>query len=240
MHKPKKRNLRSPQKSVEWLEDISDCLPGLVIPVGPRFQADVAEWTGLSNEGRYLNGDVNTSKWLGSRTWPLQDGITITTGGGEIGRGRPDSCSCSYPGSSPCIHRHVSEERGRLQSDLGPAFKSWKFDEMGVDVSKSWTSKQRDKFDDLMMMTNPVSRGKSLLMSVESSFPSKNWKDIVSYYLNVYVPKRISMRTRSGCQVLDSDDDEAEEAHNGKNSLKRCRPVDNTMLAKSHYLTGRR
>lgn len=63
-----------------------------------------------------------------------------------------------------------------------------------------------------------------------------------SYYLNVYLPKRISMIIQSGCKVLDSDDDEVEGAQSAKNSLKRSRPdsEDSTKLAKSHYLMGRR
>lgn len=243
MHKPKKRSPHSAQKSVDWLEYLNDCLPGLVIPVGPRFQADVPQWTVPSNDG-FLNGDLDsdTSKWLGTTIWPLQeDNFTITiTGGGKIGNGRSDSCNCSNPGSSQCVHRHISEERSRLRADLGPAYKGWKFDEMGEDVAKSWSSKQRKKFD-LIVKANPLSQDTSFLKPAELSFPSKTRKDIVSYYLNVYVPKRISMISRSGCKVLDSDDDEVEEApSNAKNSLKRSRPVDNTTLVKSHYLTGRR
>lgn len=238
MHKPKKRNLQSPQKSVDWLEYINGCLPGLVIPLGPRFQADVPEWTGASND-QYVNGDLDSSRWLGTKTWVLQDDSTDS--GGKIGKGRPDYCSCSSAGSPQCVKLHISEARARLQSDLGPAFKSWKFDEMGEDVGKSWTSKQKKRFDNLVR-SNPLSQGKSFLQPAVSSFPSKTRKYIVSYYINVYVPKRISMLTRSGCKVLDSDDDEVEAAPNAKNSLKRSRPNsdDSTKLAKSHYLTGRR
>ncbi|XP_021720737.1 AT-rich interactive domain-containing protein 2-like [Chenopodium quinoa] len=238
MHKPKKRNLQSPQKSADWLEYINDCLPALVIPVGPRFQADVPEWTSASNH-MHENGDLDTSRWLGTRIWAFQNDSTDS--GGKIGKGRPDSCSCSSPGSSQCAKQHISEARARLQSDLGPAFKSWKFDEMGEDVGKSWTSKQKKKFDSLVC-ANPLSQGKSFLQPAESSFPSKTRKDIVSYYLNVYVPKRISMITRLGYKLLDSDDDEVEEAPNTKSSQKRPRPNsdDSTKLAKSHYLTGRR
>ncbi|KNA11778.1 hypothetical protein SOVF_131960 [Spinacia oleracea] len=238
MHKPKKRNLQSPQKSADWLQYINDCLPGLVIPVGPRFQADVPEYN-----DQFANGDSDTSRWLGTKTWALEDDDSTTTdSGGKIGKGRPDSCFCSSRGSPLCVKQHITEARARLQSYLGPAFKSWNFDEMGYDVGKTWSSKQKKKFDNLVR-ANPLSEGKSFLQPAQLSFPSKTRKDIVSYYLNVYVPKRISMITQSGCKVLDSDDDEVEEAPNAKNSLKRSRPDSedsSTKLAKSHYLTGRR
>ncbi|XP_010685618.2 AT-rich interactive domain-containing protein 2 [Beta vulgaris subsp. vulgaris] len=241
MHKPKKRNLQSPQKSVDWLEYINDCLPALVIPVGPRFQADVAEWVGPSNE-RYVNGDSDTSRWFGTKMWTPQDDSTDS--GCKIGKGRLDSCTCSSPGSPYCVKQHVTEARARLQSELGPTFKSWKFDMMGEVVGKSWTSKQKKKFDHFVK-ANPLSQGKSFLQPAMSSFPSKTRKDIVNYYLNVYVPKRISLISRSGCKVLDSDDDEVVEAPNtpnAKNSLKRSRSDsdESAKLAKSHYLTGRR
>lgn len=236
MHRPKKKNQHSPQKPVDWLKYLDDC-PPLVIPVGPRFQADVPEWRGPSTS------DFDSSKRLGTRVWPVQDSITAKEGG-KVGKGRPDACTCSSPGSPQCIKRHISEERSRLQSDLGSAYKSWKFDEMGEDVAKSWSWRQEKRFDSIVK-TNPLSEGKSFLKPAESSFSSKTREDIVSYYLNVYVPKRISMVTRSGGKVLDSDDDEVEMGQttpNAKSSLKRSRPsgASSTKLAKSHYLTGRR
>ncbi|KAL2898777.1 AT-rich interactive domain-containing protein 2 [Bienertia sinuspersici] len=238
MHKPKKRNLQSPQKSVDWLQYINDCLPGLVIPIGPRFQADVPEWTEASNE-RYANGDLDSSRWLGTKTWPLHN--EGKDSGHKIGKGRADRCTCTTPGSPYCVKKHVMEAQAKLQSELGPAFKSWKFDEMGEDVGKSWSSKQKRRFENLVK-TNPLSQNKSFLKPAESSFPSKTRKEIVSYYLNVYVPRRISMITRSGGKVLDSDEDEVEQTPNGKNSLKRSRTDndDSTKLAKPNYLTGRR
>ncbi|CAO2825141.1 unnamed protein product [Amaranthus hypochondriacus] len=237
MHKPKKRNLQSTQKT-DWLEYVNDCLPALVIPVGPRFQAVVPEWMGASKQ-TYENGDLITSKWLGTKVWPLKDDSEDQ--GVQIGKGRPDLCTCSTRGSPYCVKLHISEARAKLQSELGPAFNKWKFNEMGADVGKSWSSKQKKRFDELVK-ANPLSQNKSFLQPAESCFLSKTRKDIVSYYLNVYVPKRINMLTRSGCKVLDSDDDEVEEVLNAKNSRKRSQSNsdDGTKVAKSHYLTGRR
>ncbi|XP_074303095.1 AT-rich interactive domain-containing protein 2-like [Silene latifolia] len=234
MQKPKKRT--SPKKKVDWLEYLNDCLPALVIPIGSRFQVDIPECKGPSY-------DSDTARRLGTIIWPRR----YNNGPMEerkIGNGRPDSCTCSSPGSEQCVKLHISEARKKLQSELGSAWKTWKFDEIGEDAGKLWTSKDKLKFDKLVK-TNPLSEGKSFLKPAEEAFPYKTRKGIVSYYLNVYVPKRISMLTRSGCKTLDSDDDEIQETSTttkNSNSLKRVRPnhVDITELVKSHYLTGRR
>ena len=62
--------------------------------------------------------------------WPV-DGTTTGTILRAVGKGRSDSCTCVCPGSIDCTKCHVCEERLSLRSDLGPAFMSWKFDEMG-------------------------------------------------------------------------------------------------------------
>ncbi|GMH12244.1 hypothetical protein Nepgr_014085 [Nepenthes gracilis] len=238
MHKPRKRNRCSRPKSVDWLEYLNDGEPRLVVPVGPRFQADVPEWKGPCNEefGRRGGANLDDSRWLGIRTWPIK-GSCVGAEGGKIGKGRSDSCSCTSPGSSDCIKFHVAEERERLHSNLGPAFRSWKFDVMGEDVSKSWTMEQQKKFDSLVRM-NPVSQGSSFLDPAMTFFLSKTRKDVVNYYLNVYLPKRISMKTHLGFKVLDSDDDEAGDATNDTNRPKRSRlsGLDVRKHVKSRYL----
>ncbi|GMH12241.1 hypothetical protein Nepgr_014082 [Nepenthes gracilis] len=223
MHKPRKQNCCSRRKLVDWLEHLNDCEPSLVVPVGPRFQADVPDWKGPCNEefGRRGGANLDDSRWLGTQTWPIK-GSCVGAKGGKIGKGRSDSCSCTSLGSSDCIKRHVAEERKRLHSNLGPAFRSWKFDVMGEDVSKSWTMEQQKKFHSLVR-TNPVSQGSNFLDPTTAFFSSKTQKDVVSYYLNVYLPKRISMKTHLGFKVLDSDDDEAGDATDDTNRPKRSR-----------------
>ncbi|KAK9755730.1 hypothetical protein RND81_01G046000 [Saponaria officinalis] len=233
MHKSKKR---TPPKKVNWMKFLDECTPGLVIPVGARFQADVPEWKDPSQEGS-SSDESDTLRLLGTTTWPHEDD-NAPTEEGDIGKGRPDSCTHATPGSAQCVKAHISEARKKLQSELGPAFNSWKFDEMGEDVAKSWTSRQKTKFVQLVK-SNPLSQGKSFLMPAEESFSSKTRKDIVSYYLNVHVPKRISKLTRSGCKILDSDDDEVEGASTAR-KRSQADHVDVTELVKSHYLIGRR
>ncbi|GMH12724.1 hypothetical protein Nepgr_014565 [Nepenthes gracilis] len=244
MHKPKQRNRRSPQKSIDWLEYMNNCLPRLVVPVGPRFQADVPEWKGPFTKASSCDGDDGSdtsSRWLGTQAWPIKDSHGGDSGGGnfvkrrsdfpslvakseKIGKGRSDSCRCSSPGSPDCIKRHIAEAQKRLRFDLGPAFTSWKFDEMGENVAKTWTTEEEKRFEFFVRM-NPASQGRSLFRPAITSFPSKTREDIVSYYLNVYLPRRISMKNESGCMMLDSDDEVARDSINAGKSQKDLDPL---------------
>ncbi|XP_057535547.1 AT-rich interactive domain-containing protein 1-like [Amaranthus tricolor] len=233
MQKTKKKCPQSSQE--DWLEYLDACLPALVIPIGSRFQVNVPEWKGAPNETR-VNGDSDTSKWSGTRIWPLENENKDSEF--EIGKGRPSFCGCFSPGTPICVKLHISKAKTKLQAELGPAFESWKFNEMGEYVERSWSSKQKKRFDSLVK-ANPVSKNKSFLQPAMSAFPSKTRMDIANYYLNVYIPRRIGMLTRSGRKVLDSDD---EEVGNAENSLKITvhDSDDSTKLVKPHYLTGRR
>ncbi|KAA8543776.1 hypothetical protein F0562_022047 [Nyssa sinensis] len=202
------------------------------------------EWTGPPHKKCPHNADSesDTSRWLGTRVWPIK-GKSIETKGGVIGKGRPDFCLCVSPGSEECVKTHIADNRIQLQFDLGPPFWRWKFDEMGEEVSKLWNSEEQKKFTSLVKM-NPVSQGKSFLKPALESLPCQHRKSIVSYYFNVYVPRRISMKTRAGCKIIDTDDDEAGEASYSKGSRKRCRADSVTSYSskyvKTRYLTGRR
>ncbi|KAF8397336.1 hypothetical protein HHK36_016249 [Tetracentron sinense] len=242
--KPKQLNLQTSRKSIRLLNFIGDYLPRMAIPVGPRFQADVPDWTDpFNNENPYdCDGDSDYSKWLGTQIWPIEGGRTWTIEK-VIGKGRPDSCSCVSPSSVECIKHHIIKERSRLQSDLGPAFFSWKFDEMGEEVSKLWTLKEERSFKSLVKM-NPIATGKSFWKPALKLFPSKCKESIVNYYFNVFVPRRMSMQTRSTSERVNSDDDEAEEAFNSMGSRKRCRAESvsfgRSKDVKTRYLIQRR
>ncbi|KAM1038156.1 hypothetical protein ACFX13_033607 [Malus domestica] len=185
-------------------------LPISVVPTGPCFQADVPEWTGpVNRKTLYGGGDSAALKWLGMRTWPIK-GKSAGTTVKALGKGRSNSCSCISPGSVGCVKLHIHEQRLLLQFELGSAFRSWKFDEMGEFVSKSWTSTEQQNFESLMKV-NPLSNEASFWKIAYKRFPSKSRKSILNYYYNVYIPRRMSLQTRSSCDKIDSDDDEAEE-----------------------------
>ncbi|XP_059626522.1 AT-rich interactive domain-containing protein 2-like [Cornus florida] len=224
MQKLKQLNLQKLQR-----RKIKDDHLRLAIPVGPRFQADIPDWIGPPPQS-----ESSTSSWLGTQVWPIKD-RSAETKGDAIGKGRPDFCLCDSPGSVECVKRHVTDRRIQLQYELGPAFWKWKFDEMGEEVSKLWNMEEQKKFDSLVKM-NPISKGKSFMKPALKSLQCHCRKSIVSYYFNSYVPKRISMKTRSGCKIIDTDDEEAGGALYSKCPQKRSRAE----YVKTHYLTGRR
>lgn len=235
-----RRHFEPSRRSVRLLNFIGDHLQRKVIPVGPRFQADIPEWDGPVDRSILIsayNSDTHNSKWLGSQVWPVEIGNMKTTGR-TIGKGRHNSCCCVSPGSADCITRHILEERLLLQCDLGPAFFSWKFDEMGEQVSKSWSLKEQQTFESLMKM-RPSSNGKSFWKRALKSFSNKYRKDIINYYFNVYIPHRMSLQTRSPSikQVDTDDEDEAENfSHMGLQKRSEGRSLIITNNVKARYL----
>lgn len=187
------------QAMVKFLKGEYQARP--VIPIGPGFQANVPEWT------RPTNQETKNLKWLGTRVWPLQGRSTKSTAK-AIGKGRPYTCSCVSRGSVECIKRHILEASMQLQCNLGRAFFSWKFDEMGEVVSKSWTLEEQRKFVSLMKC-NPFSNEVSFLELASNYFPSKCQKNILSYYYNMFIPRRLSQLTRFSSEV-DSDEDQVD------------------------------
>lgn len=183
-------------------------LPRKRIPVGFFFQADVPDWTSPSNKEDLVDdtNGLDDSKWLGTQIWPLE-GDDRRLGEEMIGKGRSDSCACTSPGSVECIRFHVNNTRVQLKSNLGPAFSSLGFAEMGEEVSKSWTQEEQMRFDDLVRQ-NSSSEGKSFWEPALKYFTSKRRQDIVSFYFNVFVLRWMSIRTRLGAWAVDSSDDE--------------------------------
>ncbi|PIN24882.1 hypothetical protein CDL12_02396 [Handroanthus impetiginosus] len=219
----KQRRHLQPRRSIKLPKYIGDHLQKKVIPVGPRFQADVPEWSGPPDRSVFIgtyNNDPDNYKWLGTRVWPIEIGNMKTTGR-TIGKGRHNSCSCISPGSVVCIRRHTLEKRLLLQCDLGPAFFSWKFDDMGEQVSKSWSLKEQQTFESLVKV-RPSSNGKSFLKRALKSFSKKSREDIISYYFNVYILNHMSVQTRSlSINQVDTDDEDEAENSNYLASQKR-------------------
>ncbi|XP_055831205.1 AT-rich interactive domain-containing protein 1-like [Solanum dulcamara] len=250
------------EKKTEWCDFIYEDREKLVIPVGPRFQADVPDWPNYQNKGtpviaadialrasipskkemvcKYKEEESDTSKWLGTPVWPTDDNLENKEVNEElIGKGRNKHCTCESPESVECVKRHVKEEITKLKSELETAFNIWKFDEMGEEVSKLWNTMEQKTFSSLAEMS--LSKGKSFLKPALTSLPSKNRQSIINYYFNVHIPQRI----RSSCKTINTDDEEEEEeVTTPKRSRKRNRAKNSASSSsksmKTKYLSGRR
>lgn len=229
-------------KITDWFTFITDDRAKLVIPVGPRFQVEVPPWTPP------VSRSIDNSKWIGTQIWPVKGRSSRSSSSNrnmiKIGRGRPETCECAFRGSIECVRKHVSEKRFQLKIDLGPVFWLWRFDEMGEDVSRLWNLEEERKFEDIVKKNAKSQGKKSFVKSALESFPGMSRGSIVSYYLNVYIPRRISVESRSNRITIDTDEEEdANKMLSLKGPRKRlqasCVMSRRCKYAKSTYLLAR-
>ena len=102
-----------------------------------------------------------------------------------------------------------------------------------MEVSKLWNLEEQKQFDCIVMM-NPISEGKSFLKPALECFRTQHRE--TNYYFKVYVPRRMSIKTRAGIKILDTD--EEEDGKDSKSSRKRCRADSGKF--RTRYLIGRR
>ncbi|XP_048127283.1 uncharacterized protein LOC115745743 [Rhodamnia argentea] len=190
--------------SLLYLDD--EYPPRPVVPIGPGFQAEIPVWVGPCTKNNYNTSE--SVKYAGTRVWPIEDGINDTLLGSN-GQERHKLCSCKSPGSAHCIKRHVYESTLDLKLDLGPAFRIWKVDDMGGEVSRTWTMREENQFDTLMK-TNPLVNQASFWDKALKCIPTKSKDSILSYYYNVFVPTRITTQLSSSTERIISDNDEPE------------------------------
>lgn len=206
---PVRRSTRTPEISLPQLE--KDVIRKRV-GIGEDFQVYVPVWTGPPNEE-----DPDDLRLLGTKIWPVDDRDVIVN---MVGNGRPEPCRCKSAGSVACVKHHIRTSRMRLQSELGQVFASWKFDDMGEEVARSWTSKEQKMFHELVIK-HPPSEGESFWKPALEHFCSKSSQEIASYYFNVYVLRRMRDQIRSATGEVDSDDDESNIAvHDHESNTK--------------------
>ncbi|CAA0820607.1 DNA GYRASE B3 [Striga hermonthica] len=219
--KPKTETFES-TKPTDRLAFITNPCVKLAIPIGPRFQVHVPSWSPPFTSTKNGPKPVD-SRWLGAQIWPTKGKMQEDTKhDNTIGKGRPDTCECAIPLSIECVRRHVSDKRTRLRVELGPAFWQWKFDSMGEDVSRMWSREDESAFSNVVRM-KPSSHGGGFVKWALECFPSHNKGSILSYYLNVYIPRRIRIQTGSGCVAIDTDEEEVEEEEEEIVPIKRSR-----------------
>ncbi|KAL4366447.1 hypothetical protein GQ457_05G000630 [Hibiscus cannabinus] len=172
------------------------------VPIGPLFQVEVPEWTGVVSE--------SDAKWLGTRVWPLEKTekrsfIELD----RIGKGRPDSCGCHLQESTQCVKFHVREKRLKVKLELGSAFNKWKFNKMGEDVAFAWAGEEQKMFSSIVK-SNPPSLEKSFWDDIYKYFPEKSREELVCYYYNVFLLQRRAHQNRTTPSNINSDDEEPE------------------------------
>ncbi|KAI3978253.1 hypothetical protein MKX01_013084 [Papaver californicum] len=200
---------------------IGDYLPRIEVRVGTRHQADIPDWIGprkSHNSSTDGKSDSFDSKYMGTKIWPIESKSTEDSKEEGIGKGRSNSCSCYSKGCGGCIKLHVFKKGLQLRDDLGTAFFTWKFDEIGEEVSNSWTAEEQQCFDALVK-TNPINLTDSFLEPASKQFPGKCKISILSYYFNVFILRRMSKQIRLAAKLVNSNDDN--DAFVRKSSIKR-------------------
>ncbi|KAK3227701.1 hypothetical protein Dsin_007563 [Dipteronia sinensis] len=210
------------------------------VRVGPLFQASVPEWTGVVVE--------SDSKWLGTRVWPLvnkeQNSLIERD---FIGRGRPDSCGCQFPGSHVCVRFHITSKRMKLKRELGSAFFSWKFNDMGEEVALRWTVEEEKLFKEIAK-SNPesssfIKRKKNsdapTWDSLSKIFRGKKRKDLIQYYFNVFLIYRRRYQNRVTPSNIDSDGEGADFGSFGESfGLDAVTVPVSELCSQNRQLTG--
>ncbi|XP_022733079.1 AT-rich interactive domain-containing protein 2-like isoform X2 [Durio zibethinus] len=172
------------------------------VPIGPYFQVEVPDWTGVASE--------SDAKWLGTRVWPLEKKEhRFLIERDPIGKGRQDSCGCPIQNSLQCVKFHVAEKRLKVRLELGSAFSQWKFDKMGEEVALAWKEEEQKTFSSIAK-SNPSLLEKSFWDDIYKHFPNKSREELVCYYYNVFLLQRRAYQNRITPSNINSDDDEPE------------------------------
>ncbi|XP_057481213.1 uncharacterized protein LOC130768225 isoform X2 [Actinidia eriantha] len=204
-----------PRRSMAQFEDpyssALDGSPRIHVPIGPNHQTEVPQWDPLATEKYFLGSDhfadVCGGKLMGDSIFLMSDPEFSAESGVSTGDGRKD-CFCPDQGSVRCVRQHVREAWERIRETLGhEKFVQLGFCDMGEEVSQKWTEEEEQVFQ-VVVYSNPVSRGKNFWEHLSVVFPFRTKREIVSYYFNVFMLRRRAVQNRSKFLDLDSDDDE--------------------------------
>ncbi|KAL3644589.1 hypothetical protein CASFOL_009769 [Castilleja foliolosa] len=190
--------------------------PRKEIPLGPDHQAKIPMWD--PNEGLlpsyYVSDNEHDQELMGTCIIPLPDVNDSTIDGLKVGCGRKTECTCLDVGSTRCVQQHVKEAREKLRESIGEDnFVKLGFDRMGEALARDWTHDDERAFHDIVV-SNPVVFWKHL----RAKFLSREMKELVSYYYNVFMLRRRAVQNRSFVLEIDSDDDKEEQKGPGEES----------------------
>jgi hypothetical protein len=103
--KPNEEDIYIIDSLKNFLPSTGNHLSRSVIPIGPRFQAEVPKWEATTNIKQYNNDYC--LKWLGTQIWPMP--FVCKTTAKDIGKGMLDSCLCFTPELVNCVEKHIGE-----------------------------------------------------------------------------------------------------------------------------------
>ncbi|XP_074283662.1 uncharacterized protein LOC141608196 [Silene latifolia] len=193
-------NFDRPFRLVCSTDDVYHCLidnpPRKQVPIGPEHQADIPPWGKTTS-----NGNLN-----GTRIMLILERPSVIQGISKAGDDRID-CICPDPGSVRCVRVHIAEARDKLRRVLGEhAFTELGFNDMGEVVADKWENEEKQLFHKVVY-TNPVSLGKNFWDALSAVFPSRTKMEIVSYYFNVFMPRKRAEQNRCDPTNIHSDND---------------------------------
>ncbi|XP_058788406.1 uncharacterized protein LOC131662605 isoform X2 [Vicia villosa] len=209
----------SPERPIRTLtryEDIYSILldqsPRKPVSIGANHQADVPPWmpkaaNAVSDSNLTVcDRDEAEKRMMGTCIIPMPQ-MELFTIDDEAGKGRKD-CNCEYRGSIRCARQHIMEEREKLFKTFGiEKFNELGFADMGEQVADRWTIEDEHLFHKVVY-NNPASSNKNFWNYLSIVFPSRNKKEIVSYYFNVFMLRKRAEQNSNPLLSADSDNDE--------------------------------
>ncbi|ONK60251.1 uncharacterized protein A4U43_C08F16080 [Asparagus officinalis] len=197
------------------------------VAIGEDHQAIIPVWKSKSlhdshrdgpgastSAGHFSTDDNLGDQWSGHCVIPTPDSTSLRLNV-SLGHGKID-CYCLDEGSIRCVRQHVMEAREELRSILGhERFVELGLCDMGEDVALRWTEEEEQLFHEVVAC-NPTSLGKNFWDDLPQVFPSRNSKELVSYYFNVFMLRKRAEQNRSDPLNVDSDNDEWQESSNGE------------------------
>lgn len=203
------------------------------IPIGPDHQADLPQWSrrDLKSSGSRFDfyaahsvvgssaviesDEVSADKWLGTCVIPMPPRLHSMAMEIPLCRSKED-CDCADEGSIRCARQHMMEARSKLEGALGKTkFMELGFPDMGEDVAQRWSEEEENLFQ-MIVLSNPASAGRNFWTVLPRNFPSRTFKEIVSYYFNVFVLRKRADQNRTDPLNADSDNDEWQEISDGE------------------------
>ncbi|KAK8958078.1 AT-rich interactive domain-containing protein 2 [Platanthera guangdongensis] len=171
------------------------------VPIGSDHQADLPEWTPRNFRSPGLQSSLCDaySAPSFSASSPPMDARRFST-----------ECDCPDEGSIGCVRQHVMEAREMLRSALREKFVELGFLDMGEDVAERWTEMEENLFH-AVVSSNSTSSGRNFWTVLPHAFPLRGFRELVSYYFNVFVLRKRADQNHFYPSNVDSDNDDSEE-----------------------------